>query len=73
MRKAGANRVPRGPENNGDDGRRLLGSQDCGSRRCDDDIDLEPDELGRDLSEALGASLRQRYSIATARFSIQPS
>ena len=28
-----------------------------GSRR-DDDIDLEPDELGRDLGEALVASLR---------------
>ena len=29
----------------------------CGSRR-DNDIDLEPDELGRDLGEALAASLR---------------
>ena len=29
----------------------------CGSRR-DNDIDLEPDELGRDLGEALVASLR---------------
>ena len=29
----------------------------CGSRR-DNDIDLQPDELGRDLGEALVASLR---------------
>ena len=29
----------------------------CGSRR-DNDIDLEPNELGRDLGEALAASLR---------------
>ena len=32
-------------------------ASDCASRR-DDDIDLEPDELGRDLGEALAASLR---------------
>jgi hypothetical protein len=34
----------------------LLGSHDCGSRRRDNDINLAPDELGRDLGEALVAS-----------------
>src|SRR5262249_30890750 len=37
---------------------RLFGRDDDRGSRCDDDIDLEPDELGRDLSETLGASLR---------------
>ena len=43
-----------------------------GSRR-DNDIDLQADELGRDLGQALDASFPQRYSIATLRPSIQPS
>src|SRR4029077_10984898 len=29
------------------------------SPHCDDDIDLEPDELGRDFGEAFGASFRR--------------
>src|SRR5262249_57916731 len=37
---------------------RLFGRDDDRGSRCDDDIDLKPDELGRDLSETLGASLR---------------
>jgi hypothetical protein len=55
--QAGADGVPR-HENDGDDRRRLLGSHDCGSRRCDNDINLAPDEFGRNLSGALGAALR---------------
>jgi hypothetical protein len=56
--QAGTGRVPRCRENNRDNRRRVLSSHDCGSRRRDDDIDLAPDELSRDLGEALGASLR---------------
>src|SRR5215472_13442878 len=41
-----------------DDGCRLLGSYDCLSRRRDNDVDFAPDKLGRDLGEALAASLR---------------
>src|SRR5262249_60393430 len=37
---------------------RLFGCDDDRGSRCDDDIDLEPDELGRNLSKTLGASLR---------------
>jgi hypothetical protein len=56
--QAGADRVPRRRENNRDDRRRLHGSHDYRSRRCYNDIDFEPDELGRDLGGAVGASLR---------------
>jgi hypothetical protein len=35
----------------------LLCREDCTSRR-DNDIDLEPDKLGRDFGEALAATLR---------------
>src|SRR5262249_30288449 len=55
--QAGADRVP-GHENDGDDRRRLLGGHDSDSRRCDNDINPAPDELGRDLGEALVAPLR---------------
>src|SRR5262249_31951652 len=41
--------IPRGP---------LLGTQAPASRRCDNDINLALDELGRNLSEALAATLR---------------
>src|SRR5262249_61880864 len=51
---------------------RLLCREDCTSHR-DNDIDLEPDELGRDFGEALAAPPAQRYSITTVRPSIQPS
>jgi len=40
--------------------------EDCASRR-NNEIDLESDELSGDFGEALVASLRQRYSIATVR------
>src|ERR1700730_3219763 len=36
----------------------MLCREDLWGSRRDDDIDLEPDELGRDLGEALVASLR---------------
>ena len=39
----------------------------------ENDINLEPDELRRDLGKALGASLAHRTSIVTVRPSIQPS
>src|SRR5262249_22624866 len=55
--QAGADRVRR-RENNGNDRRRLLDSRDSGSRRCDNNIDLAPDEFGRDLGDTLLASLR---------------
>ena len=45
-------------ENNRDDRRRLLGSQDHASARRDNDINLSPDEFGGDLGRALVASLR---------------
>src|SRR5207244_2155729 len=55
--QAGADRVPRRCKDDGDYGRRLLGSYDCFSRRRDNDVDFAPDQLGRDLGEALAASL----------------
>src|SRR5262249_31478786 len=54
--QTGSNRLARYCENYRDDRRRLLGNHDCGSRRRDNDINLAPDELGRDLGEALVAS-----------------
>ena len=36
----------------------LLCREDLRRSRGDNDVDLEPDELGRDLDEALGASFR---------------
>jgi len=56
--QAGADRVTRRRENNEDDRCRLLGGHDRSSRRRDDDINLAPDEFGRDLGGALGATLR---------------
>ena len=56
--EAGADRVLRQHEHDRDNRRRLLcrdGS--CGPPR-NDDIDLEPDELGRNLAKPLAASLR---------------
>ncbi len=44
-------------EHDRDEQRRLLGREDRGTRR-DNDIDLEPDQLGRDFDKALAASLR---------------
>jgi hypothetical protein len=56
--QAGADRVSSRRENNRDDRRRLLGSQDHASARRDNDINLAPDEFGGDLGRALVASLR---------------
>jgi len=56
--EAGADRVPRRRNDDRDDGCRLLGSYDCLSRRRDNDVDFASDKLGRDLGEALAASLR---------------
>ncbi len=54
----GADRVSNQSEDDRDDRCRLLCRDDrCGSR-CDNDIDLEPDKLGRNLGGALAASLR---------------
>jgi two-component system NtrC family sensor kinase len=55
---AGADRVPSRRENNRDDRRRLLGSQDCASARRDNNINPALNEFGRNISGALGAALR---------------
>jgi glycine/D-amino acid oxidase-like deaminating enzyme len=55
--QASANRVPRRREDDRNDRCRLLCRDDCCGPRCDDDTDLEPDELGRDFGEALAASI----------------
>ena len=55
--QAAADRVDRQCKDDGDDRCRLLYCGDGGFRR-DDDVDLQPDELGRDLGVALGAALR---------------
>src|SRR5262249_55201806 len=56
--QAGADRVPSRRENDGDDRRRLLGSQDHGSARRDNNINLALDELGGNLSGTGGSTLR---------------
>src|SRR5207245_623031 len=56
--EAVADRVRRRNEDDRDDRCYLLCGEDCRGSRRDDDIDLEPDELGRDLGVALYASLR---------------
>src|SRR5262249_48743099 len=50
-------RVHRPDEHDRDGRGRLLCSDSGWSCRRNNEIDLEPDELGRDLSETLGASL----------------
>jgi hypothetical protein len=55
--QTGAERVVRHWEDNRDDRCRLLCREDGCDARRDDDIDLEPDELGRDLGVSFGASL----------------
>src|SRR5262249_1438610 len=52
-----ANWVRRYGEDDWNDRCRLLCREDCTSHR-DNDIDLEPDELGCDIGEALAAPLR---------------
>ena len=49
---------PADREHDRDDRCRLLCREDAGGAVRDNDIDLEPDELGGDLGEALAASLR---------------
>ena len=56
--QAAANRVRRRREHDRDDRCRLLCRENGWGCLRDDDIDLEPDELGRDLGVALAASLR---------------
>jgi hypothetical protein len=54
--QAGADRVSRRREHDRNDRCRLLYREDwCGSPR-DNDIDLEPDQFGRDLGESLAAA-----------------
>src|SRR5262249_47732054 len=55
--EACANRVSRRREDNRDDRRRLLCCEGWFGPRGENDIDLEPDKLGRDLGITLGASL----------------
>src|SRR5262249_6820672 len=73
--QAGADRVPSCRENDGDDRRCLLGSsQDHGSARRDNNINLALDELGDNLSGALGSTLspaildRDRPTLNPAEF-----
>src|SRR5262245_39358461 len=54
---AGADRVPSRRSHDGDDRRRLRGGQDHASARRDNNINLALDELGRNLSGALGSTL----------------
>ena len=56
--QAGADRVRHRREHDRDDGCRLLGGERHWRGHCDDDIDLEPHELGRDLGVTLAAALR---------------
>ena len=56
--KPRADRVARHREHDRDDRCRLLCCEEPRRPVRDDDIDLEPDELGRDLGVALAASLR---------------
>src|SRR5262249_25084944 len=54
---ASADRIARRREHDRDDGCRLLGCEDWWGVMRENDIDLEPDQFGGDLSEALAASL----------------
>jgi hypothetical protein len=56
--QAGADRVSSRREHNRNDRRRLLGSQDHASARRDNNNNPALDELGRNLSGALAATLR---------------
>ena len=55
--QSGPDRVRRRHENDRNDRCRLLCREGCGGCHCDNDIDLEPDELGRDFCVALIAAL----------------
>src|SRR5262249_56049389 len=55
--QAAADRVSRRRKDVRDARCRLLCRDRCFGSRCDNDIRLEPDKLGRDLGIALGASL----------------
>src|SRR5262249_32883127 len=54
--KANGQGVPHPRKHNRDDRCRLLCREDLWRSRGDNDVDLEPDKLSRDLDEALGAS-----------------
>ena len=54
--QTGANRIARLTENNWNGRCRLLCRDDCCGSRRDDDIDLQPDELGDDFGQTLAAS-----------------
>src|SRR5262249_13700291 len=56
--KAGGNRVPHDRKDNRDNRCRLLCKDGCWGSVRQNNIDLEPDELGRDFGEALGSSFR---------------
>jgi hypothetical protein len=71
--QASADQVRSRRKNDGDDRRRLLGSQEHASARRDDNINFALGELNGNLSGALGATLRPRYSTAIVRPSIQLS
>src|SRR5262249_36344539 len=58
---AARNRVERRGEDDRDSRRRLLYRGDY-APRCDNDIDLQRDELGRDLGEALATPLRPSHA-----------
>src|SRR5262249_4950101 len=55
--ETGSERVDRRRKDDGDGRCNLLQGRDCSSD-CDDDVNLEPHELGPDLSEALAAAFR---------------
>jgi hypothetical protein len=55
--KAGADRIGRHRKHDWDDRCCLLNGTNCASRR-DDDIDLEPHELGREVGVAVVAPFR---------------
>src|SRR5262245_2353155 len=56
--EAGADRVSRRHEDDRDDRRRLLGGNNWCAPPCHNDVDLEPDEFGGDLGEALFGTFR---------------
>src|SRR5262245_41643089 len=56
--EAGADRVSRRHEDDRDDRRRLLGGNNWCAPPCHNDVELEPDEFGGDLGEALFGTFR---------------
>src|SRR5262245_29836290 len=56
--EAGADRISRRHKDDRDDRRRFLGGNDWCAPPCHNDVDLEPDEFGGDLGEALFGTFR---------------